>query len=190
MYLDLLPVFDAYKNRIATLKGFNVKKALLFISSLVFALGLSSQSFAISAGDKAPLFKLPQLEGKKKISLKSLRGKVVYLDFWASWCGPCRQSLPMMSDIRDKLKKKGFEVLAVNLDEEPEAGLAFLKQFPVSFPVVSDVAGKTPEMYGLQGMPTSYLIDRKGKVQLVHVGFKKSDITELEKKITKLLKKK
>lgn len=167
-----------------------MKKALLFVSSLAFVLGLSTSAFAVSAGDKAPLFKLPQLEGKKKLSLKNYRGKVVYLDFWASWCGPCRQSLPMMNDIRNKLKKKGFEVLAVNLDEEPEAGQAFLKQFPVSYPVVSDVEGKTPEMYGVQGMPTSYLIDRKGKVQLVHVGFKKSDITELEKKIVQLLKKK
>lgn len=163
-----------------------MKKVLL----LTIALILAPMTQAVSVGDKAPQFTLPKLEGSKKLSLKSYRGKVVYLDFWASWCGPCRQSLPMMNDIRNKLKKKGFEVLAVNLDEEPEAGRAFLKQFPVQYPVVSDVEGKTPEQYGLQGMPTSYLIDRKGKVQLVHVGFKKSDIGELEKKITQLLKKK
>ncbi len=167
-----------------------MKKTLLFISSLILTMGLSAQAAAVSVGENAPQFSLPQLEGGKKLSLSAYRGKVVYVDFWASWCGPCRQSLPLMNEVRNKLKSKGFEVLAVNLDEEPEAGLAFLKQFPVDYPVVSDTQGKTPELYGVQGMPTSYLIDRKGQVQLVHVGFKKSDMAELEHQINLLLKKK
>jgi len=167
-----------------------VKKTRLLISSLVLALGLSAQAVAVSVGESAPQFTLPQLEGGKKLSLKNYRGKVVYLDFWASWCGPCRQSLPLMNELRAKLKGQGFEVVAVNLDEEPEAGLAFLKQFPVDYPVLSDTQGKTPEQYDVQGMPTSYLIDRKGNVQLVHIGFKKSDVAELEHQINQLLKKK
>ena len=121
------------------------------------------------------------------MSLKSLRGKVVYLDFWASWCGPCRQSLPLLNDLRKELRRKGFEVLAVNLDEEKSDAKAFLKQFPVSYPVLLDPKGKVPLKYDLPGMPTSYLIDRKGKIRKVHVGFKKQDMSKIRKEVMSLL---
>ena len=155
--------------------------------TLVASLVISVQVCAVQVGDTAPAISLPQLSGGKTLSLKQYRGKVVYLDFWASWCGPCRQSLPLMNEVRNRLKSKGFEVLAVNLDEEPEAGLAFLKLYPVQYPVVSDVKGTTPATYKIQGMPTSFLIDRKGKVRQVHVGFKKGDIKKIESEITELL---
>ncbi len=161
-----------------------MKKALVLCLSLL----LAPLASALEVGETAPSFRLPQLDGAAKFSLKSLRGKVVYVDFWASWCGPCRQSLPMLSDLREELKGKGFEVLAVNLDEDPAAGIAFLKEYPVSYPVVSDPKGLVPERYGLQGMPTSYLIDRNGVVQMIHVGFKKKDMPEIKKAVVKLLK--
>jgi thiol-disulfide isomerase/thioredoxin len=162
-----------------------------FTFTFSLALGLISNSaLAINAGDNAPSFKLPRLEAKGNIQLKSYRGKVVYVDFWASWCGPCRQSLPALNKIYKQLRKKGFEVIAINLDEEKSDAMAFLKQFPVAYPTARDVKGSTPDKYGLQGMPTAYLIDRKGKVRLVHEGFKKTDTLEIRKTIAALLKQK
>jgi thiol-disulfide isomerase/thioredoxin len=164
-------------------------KPLAIAGSLILALNTSS-ALAVSAGDKAPEFKIPRLESKGMISLKQFRGKVVYVDFWASWCGPCRQSLPALNDIRKEFRKKGFEVIAINLDEERDDAMEFLKEFPVAYPTARDTSGKVPEAYGLVGMPTAYLVDKKGNVQLVHEGFKESDIEELKQKITTLLRQK
>ncbi|MCB1846629.1 MAG: TlpA family protein disulfide reductase, partial [Halieaceae bacterium] len=120
-------------------------------------------------------------------SLAALRGKVVYLDFWASWCGPCRVSFPQLEQLRQELGPRGFEVLAVNVDEvEPDA-LRFLAQLPVSYPVVRDGSGATPAAYGILGMPTGYLIDRDGVVRLVHQGYRKSDGEVLRASILELL---
>lgn len=170
-----------------TLKS--VLKPLAIAGSLVLALNTGS-AFAVSAGDTAPEFKIPRLESKGMISLKQYRGKVVYVDFWASWCGPCRQSLPALNAIRKDYRKRGFEVIAINLDEEHDDAMEFLKEFPVAYPTARDTSGKVPEAYGLVGMPTAYLVDRKGKVQLVHEGFKKSDTEELRKEIVTLLNQK
>lgn len=159
------------------------------LSSLCLIL-MSHNTLAISVGDTAPNFKLPRLETKGNIQLKSYRGKVVYVDFWASWCGPCRVSLPELNTLRKKYRKQGFEVIAINLDEEKEEAMAFLKEFPVAYPTARDIEGSTPDQYGLQGMPTAYLIDKKGKVALVHEGFKKTDSQELSSHIASLLKKK
>lgn len=164
-------------------------KPLAIAGSLILALNTSS-ALAVSAGEKAPEFKIPRLESKGMISLKQFRGKVVYVDFWASWCGPCRQSLPALNDIRKEFRKKGFEVIAINLDEERDDAMEFLKEFPVAYPTARDTSGKVPEAYGLVGMPTAYLVDKKGNVQLVHEGFKESDIEELKQKITTLLRQK
>jgi len=161
---------------------------MIRILALVLVSLLSFNAFAVSAGEKAPNFSLPGIKTGNPMSLKSLRGKVVYLDFWASWCGPCRQSLPMLNDLRNELRKQGFEVLAVNLDEDKEDAKAFLKQFPVSYPVLLDPKGKTPQKYELPGMPTSYLIDRKGRVKSVHIGFKKQDINKIRQEVLNLLK--
>jgi thiol-disulfide isomerase/thioredoxin len=159
------------------------------IASLIMALNINS-AFAVNVGDTAPNFKLPRLETQGSIQLKSYRGKVVYVDFWASWCGPCRLSLPVLNSLRKQYRTQGFEVIAINLDEEKDEAMAFLKEFPVAYPTARDVKGTTPDQYGLKGMPTAYLIDRQGKVSLIHEGFKKTDSKELSEKIASLLKSK
>lgn len=147
-------------------------------------------TLALEPGDNAPDFRLPLLTQKGQLSLSSYRGKVVYVDFWASWCGPCRKSLPLLNGLRSELKGKGFEVLAVNLDEDIQDARTFLEDFPVSYPTLYDGAGKTPEAFGLRGMPTSYLIDRKGRIQAVHQGFRPGDISSIQAEVTELLKQK
>ena len=144
---------------------------------------------AVAVGDSAPPVALPLLAASSPAtgSLAALRGKVVYLDFWASWCGPCRLSFPQLEQLRQELGPRGFEVLAVNVDEvEPDA-LRFLEQLPVSYPVVRDGSGATPAAYGILGMPTGYLIDRDGVVRLVHQGYRKSDGEVLRASILELL---
>jgi thiol-disulfide isomerase/thioredoxin len=144
---------------------------------------------AVAVGDSAPPVALPLLAAGSTGtgSLAALRGKVVYLDFWASWCGPCRVSFPQLEQLRQELGSRGFEVLAVNVDEvEPDA-LRFLEELPVSYPVVRDGSGATPAAYGILGMPTGYLIDRDGVVRLVHQGYRKSDGEALRASILELL---
>ncbi len=154
------------------------------------ALSFSVSVMAVSVGDMAPNFKLQNIETGKMEGLKKYRGRVVYLDFWASWCGPCRQSLPLLNGLRKELKRKGFEVVAVNLDENTDDAKAFLKQFPAEYPILIDAEGKVPEKYSLPGMPTSFLIDKQGRVQGIHTGFKPEDMKGIRKDVISLLRKK
>jgi len=141
----------------------------------------------VGVGDTAPEVSLASLSSDTEVSLSSLRGKVVYLDFWASWCGPCRVSFPILENLRAELGGQGFEVLAVSVDEEEADARDFLNEVSVSYPVVLDSSGATPTVWAPPGMPTGYLIDRQGVVRGIHAGFKKSDGDKLRVAITKLL---
>lgn len=141
----------------------------------------------VVVGQAAPAVRLPELSGAGEVSLESLRGKVVYLDFWASWCGPCRVSFPLLEQLREELGPDGFEVLAINVDEVESDARRFLSEVPVSYPVVRDADGITPQTFGILGMPTGYLIDRQGIVREVHQGFRKSDGAKLRTAVVELL---
>ena len=143
----------------------------------------------VQVGQRAPHISLPLLAAGSPgvLTLESLQGKVVYLDFWASWCGPCRVSFPQLEELRQELGPQGFEVLAVNVDEFEADALHFLEEVAVTYPVVRDGAGETPAIYGILGMPTGYLIDRAGTVRLVHQGYRKSDGAALRESIIELL---
>lgn len=147
---------------------------------------------AVESGEAAPAFTLPPLrseDGNRDVSLAEFRGKVVYVDFWASWCPPCLVSIPLLNELRNRLVAAGaaFEVLAINVDSDPELGIAFLRDEPVQYLALRDPAGTTPALYKVPGMPTSYLVDAQGQVRLVHTGFKRSDIRKIEAAITQLL---
>lgn len=157
---------------------------ILTLASLLF---WSVTATALSEGEAAPSFSLPILGKLQKVSLSELRGKIVYLDFWASWCGPCRISLPQIVVLQEELGSDQFEVIAVNLDEDQEKGSRFLKRFPVNYTVLSDPTGQVAEVYQLPGMPSSFVIDRAGIITLTHTGFKQGDMTIIRNHIKWLL---
>lgn len=155
---------------------------------LFWSLPLLAQAAPVAVGETAPLVDLPRLPlTSSNVRLDQLRGKVVYVDFWASWCGPCRVSFPLLEGLRQELGPQGFEVLAVNVDEFVEDALQFLQEVPVSYPIAYDPQGSTPAAYGIVGMPTGFLLDREGIVRNVHAGFRKSDAAIIREKIIELL---
>jgi len=159
-----------------------MNKTFLIIIALL-TLGLSTPSFA----QKAPSFKLLNQHGIQK-SLDDYKGKVVLLDFWASWCIPCRLSFPWMNDMQNTYKNQGFEIVAINVDKEKSEFERFIKQYPAAFTVLLDPKGDTPRNYKVMGMPTSFLISRKGELVSRHIGFKRSKKAEYEAQILNEIK--
>ena len=142
---------------------------------------------ALSTGDTAPIFKAAMLEGDGQIDLSDFRGKVVYLDFWASWCPPCLTSLPVLESLRKEYPEESFQIVAINLDQDPRKALRFLEKIRIGYPSGADPKGRIPESFGLKTMPTSYLIDADGVIRFVHEGFRKSDADLLRKHIDALV---
>lgn len=143
---------------------------------------------AVNIGDAAPSFALPVVGDQGgKIDSRDLRGKVVFVDFWASWCGPCRQSLPLYATLRKEITRADFVIVAINVDENLADAKRFLQEHPVDYPVVRDPQGDVPSAFGVPGMPSSYLIDRDGIVRARHVGFEPKDLATLRRQIDQLL---
>jgi thiol-disulfide isomerase/thioredoxin len=140
---------------------------------------------AAGIGQGAPEFDLPGARGA--IRLSALRGKVVYLDFWASWCGPCRQSFPWLNEMHARYGAEGLEIVGINVDTERRDADRFLAQVPARFTLAFDARGDTPERYAAQGMPSSYLIGRDGRIVATHVGFRVEDKGRIEGEIRRAL---
>ena len=159
-----------------------MKRFSLFLVSLCLFFTFIT---AFAAAGKAPAVHLPTVNGE--MDLAQLQGKVVYLDFWASWCDPCRDSFPWMAEMKEKYGSDGLEVVAVNLDKERELADEFLSTMKVNFVVAFDASGESAEKYKLRGMPGSYLIGRDGNIQASHLGFNDKDKAKLEAAIKVLL---
>ena len=141
------------------------------------AVGAAAPDVVIAAGDSTTL------------RLSDLRGEVVIVDFWASWCGPCRQEMPVLVDLHEKHGEAGLHVVAVNVDRKrgkADGFLAKLSRRP-AFPIVFDPEGEIPRAYEPEGMPTTYFVDRRGVVRYVQSGFKESDLEIYEERIGVLL---
>jgi cytochrome c biogenesis protein CcmG, thiol:disulfide interchange protein DsbE len=121
------------------------------------------------------------------LDLTNLGGRVVYLDFWASWCGPCRQSFPWMEILKSTYGAQGLEIITVNLDRDRADADKFLKQLHPTFDVRFDPKGEFAELYKIQGMPSSVLIDRHGVTRFTHVGFRPVDGPLYEAQVRQLL---
>jgi len=155
-------------------------KKLLFIAlfislvACIFAQNKTVPAAVIKAFEEAGIptaregidpidFSLPLLDGTK-ITLSQYKGKVVFLNFWAEWCGPCREEMPSIEAVYQKLKNKGLEVLAVNLRDTKNKVSSFMKEYKLNFPALLDEKGTIGSYYNVQAIPTTYIIDRRGLI--------------------------
>lgn len=155
---------------------------MLFLATALAA----SPALAVEAGEPAPALSLVTAKGDA-VALDKLRGKVVYVDFWASWCGPCRRSFPWMNEMQAKYGPRGFTIVGVNVDKKRTDAERFLAQIPATFTIVFDDSGATPTAWGVKGMPSSYLVDGAGKVVFVERGFTDEHKADIEQRIAALV---
>ena len=156
---------------------------------LLLALAIAPCGFAKSRErlTRAPDFSLPGNSGT--VSLRNFRGKVVLIDFWASWCVPCRQSFPWMTSMMNRYGAQGLTIIAVNLDKQRDAANRFIETFPAPFPVAFDPAGKTAEGFRVEAMPSSFLVSRTGEIIHIYAGFDPGHVQTIESQIQEALSK-
>ena len=135
----------------------------------------------------APQFTLTE-RGGGPLSLAQYKGQVVMLNFWASWCGPCKTEMPLLENIYRKYNKMGFTLIGVNVEPDSKEADAWLKQTPVSFPVIYDKDSKVSQLYEVSGMPSTVIIDRKGNIRMLHRGYKPGDENEYLESIRTLVR--
>lgn len=163
-------------------------QAIILCYTALAALAIPLQnSSATEINRAAPDCALTSITDTQRHNLQQLKGKVVYVDFWASWCGPCAQSFPFMNDLDHEFKTKGLHVLAVNLDENPADAQAFLVQHPTKFNVATDAEQQCAKAFSLKAMPSSYLIDRNGVIRHEHMGFRAGEAEQVKTLIKQLL---
>ena len=143
---------------------------LLCLTVLGVAPVLAASPSTLQAGAPAPAFQLNSNTGKP-VSLADLKGQIVLVNFWASWCGPCRQEMPILEQLNHQYRNKGVTLIGVNVEPDSGAGLAWLKATPVTFPILFDVDSKVSKLYEVQGMPNTVILDRKGIVRYIHRGY-------------------
>ena len=159
--------------------------SLLLVCFLSFAGGTYAD--AASVKGQAPNFTLKSLGGKN-LKLSEMTGNVVLINFWASWCGPCREEMPLLNDLHKKYEPLGFTVLGVNVEEDARNARGFLKNFPVDFPVVLDNKNTVSKKYNVIAMPTTVVVDRDGKMRFLHKGYKPGDEEKYRKMVKKLVR--
>ena len=162
------------------------KLAALVVTALVLT-SLFTEAHASGSAAAAPDFTLPSREGDNR-RLVEERGNIVLVNFWASWCGPCREELPEMEALQQKYKDLGFTVLAVNVDDKPEKANVLLDDIAVSFPVLFDTQGDVSKLYDVNAMPTTVIVDRNGLARLTHEGYKAGDEKKYDKAIRILMR--
>ena len=158
------------------------------IAAIAAALALALPALAGSAaGGLAPPFTLASRSGGD-VSLAHYKGQVVMINFWASWCGPCRQEMPLLESIYRRYGKMGFTLLGVNVEPDSQAANEWLKLTPVSFPILYDKDSKVSKLYDVAGMPSTVIIDRSGKLRMLHRGYKPGDENEYLDSIRTLIR--
>lgn len=139
-------------------------------------------------GASAPDCSLTSFGSAEPFQSKSFTGQLVYIDFWASWCGPCAKSFPFMNELHRKYNEKGLKIIGVNLDENADDAKAFLQKIPADFAIASDPNGQCAQKFDVKAMPSSYIIGRDGKIRFVQLGFRSGESEETDERIAQLLK--
>ena len=136
----------------------------------------------------APDWRLPAIQNAEgELSLSQFKGKITYIDFWASWCGPCRLSLPALNKLNAEFDASKVQFVAVSIDVVEEDAWDFLERYAVDYPVVIDTESEIARLFAVDGMPSGYLLDADGRVREIHIGYKSGDEIKLAESIRKLL---
>jgi peroxiredoxin len=164
---------------------------ILTKTCLVAALGLGLAADAgaanLAPGAQAPAFELGSQSGKP-VDLANFKGQVVLINFWATWCGPCRKEMPVLDQLYSKYKPLGFTLLGVNVEPDPGNATGFLKSTPVTFPILFDTESKVSKLYEVAGMPSTIIVDRKGNVRYIHRGYNPGEENEYLDQIRSLVR--
>ena len=162
--------------------------ALRILAVIVLSLFLSGQvQSSVKLQEAAPDFTLKSLEGPN-LRLEEYRGQVVLINFWASWCGPCRQEMPILDRLHQRYEDTGFAVLGVNVEGEAAPAQEIVDKTNVTFPILIDDGQKVSDMYNLQAMPTTVVVDRDGVVRYIHPGYKPGDEAKYVEVVKKLIR--
>lgn len=159
-----------------------------------FAVGLLITLFAATSlassgmeGQPAPDFALKSSTGEN-LRLSEFRGDVVMINFWATWCGPCRQEMPLLDELHNRYERVGFNLLGVNIDDDSRRAMQMIDELGVDFPVLFDARKEVSELYDVETMPVTVLVDREGTVRYVHLGYKPGDEDTYLDKVRSLLR--
>jgi peroxiredoxin len=166
----------------------NVLRALgVLMLTGIMAVTAPTTGAAAELNSPAPDFTLKSLDGTN-LKLSEMTGNVVLINFWASWCGPCREEMPLLNALHSKYEALGFTVLGVNVEEDVNGAKSFLNDFPVDFPILLDNANEVSKQYKVIAMPTTVVVDRDGNMRFLHQGYKSGDEAKYRQMVKKLVR--
>jgi len=157
------------------------------VTLLTLSIIVASVAFAANLSGPAPRFTLESRDGKA-VSLADLKGEVVMINFWATWCVPCRQEMPHLEALHQRYSSLGFTLLGVNVEDNPDGATKFLKETPVSFPILFDPKNEVSKLYNVVAMPSTVLVGRDGTMRFIHHGYKPGYEGEYQTQIRALLR--
>lgn len=165
---------------------YNRIRAFLAAIFIAVAVVFSTTTLAADNAKLEPAFSLPGVNSSQ-VNLADYRGKVVLVDFWASWCTPCIRSFPWMDEMVEKYGEQGFEIIAINMDQEAILAEKFLQRYPNKLTIAFDPQGSVAEQYEIMGLPNSFILNKQGEIVYKHVGFRLAELEKYEAEILSLL---
>jgi len=169
------------------MSGCKFKLISRYLLIVIFFGANASFSYAAKLNGKAPNFTLKSMTGKN-LKLSEYRGQVVMINFWASWCAPCRQEMPLLEDLYKKYQSLGFTLLGVNVEQNSNKAKTLLRNIKVSFPILFDNKNKVSKLYKVSAMPTTVIIDRDGNLRYLHQGYKPGYEKDYQQQVRGLLR--
>ncbi len=167
--------------------GTSLRALRKFALVILIATATVGLAMAAPVSGPAPNFTLKSLDGKN-LKLSEMRGDVVLINFWASWCAPCRQEMPLLNALYNKYQPLGFTVLGINVEENLDDARRFLKNFPVDFPILLDGNNKVSKQYNVIAMPTTVVVDRDGNMRFLHRGYRPGDEKTYQQMVKELIR--